>query len=371
MAAAAAAAAPAAAAAAADTTAAVDAGRKVRWGIMSTAGIATKNHLAATAARNATVVAVASRDAGRAAAWAAERGIPTSYGSYEELLADASVEAVYVPLPTALHVEWVVKAAAAGKAVLCEKPVACNAGELRRMLAACDAAGVQWMDGVMFMHHTRLRAMASHFPSLGDRRRVTVGFTFPADGDFLASNIRVKKELEPLGAVGDLAWYAVRFALWAFDYATPEWVTATAHESTPDGVPLTVTGTVGFPGGRLLTFDVGFSIGFRQWAEVAGTAGNLCLDDFCIARSHESASFTVTTGAGLADAGARIADKRAVVEVRDCNQEAAMFETFSALVAAGKVDATWPRVSLQTQLVMDALMASIAADGARTPVAPL
>lgn len=352
----------------------------VRWGFLSTAGIASKNFLALAGADGAACVAASSRDAGRARAWADARGIAKAYGSYEALLADGDVDAVYVPLPTTLHAEWVAKAAAAGKHVLCEKPAAVSSDELRRMLAACDAAGVQWMDGVMFMHHTRLAAMARVIrpatpggddTAIGALKRVTAGFTFSADAAFLAGDIRMKAALEPAGAVGDLAWYCVRFALWAFNYDAPVAAAAIAHEATPEGVPVAATGTVWFPGGRLLTFDVGFTTAFRQWAEVAGTRGTLRLDDFCIAASHDAAEFTVVTDAGLADHHTRVSERRSTVEVRGCNQERAMFENFSRLVATGTRDAFWPRVSLQTQLVCDAIMASIAAGGAKVPVAPV
>ena len=139
------------------------------------------------------------------------------------MLEDDEIDAVYIPLPTSLHLEWVVKAAQAGKHILCEKPVARDAAELATMLAAVAAAGVEFMDGVMFMHHDRLEAMAAvlhgdPFASFGEVQRVTSGFSFSAPDEFFASNIRASAAGDPLGCLGDLGWYCVRFGLFAFGW---------------------------------------------------------------------------------------------------------------------------------------------------------
>ena len=122
---------------------------RVRWGVLSTAGIGRLVIEAARAADHAGFVAVASRDAGRARAFADELGLEASYGSYEELLASEAVDAVYVPLPVALHTEWTIKALAAGKDVLCEKPLAAGAGDAARDLDAAEAAGRDGVEGLM------------------------------------------------------------------------------------------------------------------------------------------------------------------------------------------------------------------------------
>ena len=188
---------------------------KVRWGFVSTAGIASKNFLAVTASEDGACVAVASRDIAKARSWAEERSTLSGasikpYGSYDELLADASIQAVYIPLPTALHKEWVIKAAAAGKHVLCDKPVGIDAAEVRAMVNACRDAGVQFMDGVMFNHNPRLSYIERYIRDtdggeavIGKLRKVTIGFTFCSDDTFMANNIRVKKDLEPLGCIGE------------------------------------------------------------------------------------------------------------------------------------------------------------------------
>ena len=120
----------------------------VRWGVMGTANIADIVLPALVAAPGCEVLACASRSDDKAKAWAAERSIPRAYGSYQALLEDRDVDAVYIPLPTTLHIEWVCKAAAASKHILVEKPVALSSEDARAMVEACEAAGVLIMDAV-------------------------------------------------------------------------------------------------------------------------------------------------------------------------------------------------------------------------------
>lgn len=318
--------------------------------------------------------AIASRDAARAAAWKEEQGLDSSvrtYGSYEELLSDDGIDAVYMPLPTTAHLKWVTKAAAAGKHVLVEKPVAVNAAEFKEMMEACSKAGVVLMDGVMFMHHERLGRMRSAMDeaAVGPARRVVSGFSFPASADFLSENIRVKASCDPLGCVGDLGWYNVRFALWAFGYENPESVAATVTRWADGGrVPTEAAVTLTFSGGRHSVFSCGFHTAFTQWAEVAAAAGTLRLEDFVVARSADSVEFTIAGAGGLADNDSRVVDSGARrIEVTGCQQEAAMFDTFALCVASGSASdeaAFWPKVALQTQKIMDVIMQS-ARDGGK------
>jgi D-xylose 1-dehydrogenase (NADP+, D-xylono-1,5-lactone-forming) len=126
---------------------------RVRWGVLSTASIGRLVIEATRAADHAEFVAVASRDADRARAFTDELGLEASYGSYEELLASEAVDAVYVPLPVALHTEWTIKALAAGKDVLCEKPLATSAADAARCFDAAEAAGRHCVEGLMYRHH--------------------------------------------------------------------------------------------------------------------------------------------------------------------------------------------------------------------------
>ena len=128
--------------------------KNLRWGILSTADIGiTKVIPAIQRAEHCEVVAIASRTLDRAAAAAARLGIPTAYGSYEELLAAGDVDAVYIPLPNDGHAEWTIKAAGAGKHVLCEKPLALSSAQAEEMARACAAAGVKLGEAFMYRHH--------------------------------------------------------------------------------------------------------------------------------------------------------------------------------------------------------------------------
>eukprot|EP01048_Picozoa_sp_COSAG05_P010506 COSAG05_NODE_929_length_6558_cov_3.005264_8_plen_178_part_00 len=155
------------------------------WGIMGCANIARKVARCMLLADNAKVACVASRSLAKAQAFVAACKLNSAEAieGYDSLLARADIDAVYIPLPTSLHLEWVVKAAAAGKHVLVEKPVALHAGELDTMLQACADNDVQFMDGVMFMHHQRLQKIdkilrGDPYNAFGDVQRVTSGFSF-------------------------------------------------------------------------------------------------------------------------------------------------------------------------------------------------
>jgi len=209
---------------------------KLRWGILGTAHIARKNWRGIWHSGNATVTAVASRAAARSQEFVNEcqrekpfDHVPVALGSYEELIESPDVDAIYFPIPTGLRKEWVVRAANAGKHVLCEKPCAGTVADLREMLEACAANRVQFMDGVMFMHNPRLdrvrRALADE-TAFGKLKRVTSHFSFLAPEEFNRANIRGDATLEPLGCLGDLGWYNIRFTLWALNWQMPREVTA-------------------------------------------------------------------------------------------------------------------------------------------------
>ncbi len=208
-----------------------------RWGFLSTAFIGRKNWQAIRLAENARLTAVASRDKSRSQefidtcqSFVPMNPAPTALGSYEELLASDSVDAVYIPLPTGLRKEWVIRAANAGKHVLCEKPCGTSAIELREMIDACESNKVQFMDGVMYMHTLRLSELRKTLDdpgSIGDIRRIATQFSFCADDEFKSGNIRTDSRLEPHGCLGDLGWYTIRFILWTMSFQLPTKVRGT------------------------------------------------------------------------------------------------------------------------------------------------
>ena len=189
---------------------------KVRWGVLSTADIGmTKVTPAIQAAENCEVVAIASRDQMRAAAAATELDIPKAYGTYEELLAADDVDAVYIPLPNDMHAEWTMKAAAAGKHVLCEKPLALDATEAEEMARFCKNAGVKLGEAFMYRHHpTWVEAVRLvRNGAIGELHGVQSWFSYYNDDP---ENIRNRTE-NGGGAIMDIGCYNINASRMLFD----------------------------------------------------------------------------------------------------------------------------------------------------------
>jgi predicted dehydrogenase len=351
-----------------------------RWGILGTANIARKNWKAIRVAGNSTLTAVASRGIARAKQFIDEcqadvpfAPAPAACGSYEELLKRADVDAVYVPIPTGVRREWVVKAAEAGKHVLCEKPCGVNAADLRAMLAACEKNRVQFMDGVMFMHSARLPALREVLDdgdSVGPLRRIASQFSFAAPDEFLKSNIRVSRELEPLGAPGDLGWYNVRFSLWVMKCQMPERVSGRTL-AEHNGVPVEFSGEMFFPQGVSASFYCSFRTENQQWAHVSGTKGSASLSDFVLPFYGSEGAFEVSKPVfDVRGCAFRMEEHTRRVAVREYSegvpgaQEVNMIRAFSDLVNSRKLDPSWGDVALKTQLVLDACLES-AREGGR------
>jgi predicted dehydrogenase len=357
---------------------------KLRWGILSTAQIARKNWKAIYHSGNGTVVAAASREVERARKFIAECQaeaamdvMPRAMGSYEELLAAKEVDAVYIPLPTGLRKEWVLRAAAAGKHVVCEKPCADSIADLREMVAACRRHHVQFMDGVMFMHSARLPRMRSVLDdglSVGEIKRITSSFSFCAPPEFFAENIRADSKLERFGCLGDLGWYCIRFALWVKNWRMPIQVTGRILQEFParDGgaaVPTEFSGELLFEDGVSSGFYCSFITANEQCATISGSKGYLRLADFVVPFHGPEAFFEVNN---------------AVHDVRGCDfnmeahwqrfvvpeysnshptaQETNVFRNFANQVGTGTLNESWAEMALQTQQVMEACLESARAE---------
>ena len=179
---------------------------KLRFGVLSTANIGRAAvNPAIQAARNAELVAVASRDGERAREFAAQGAIPRHHGSYEALLDDPEIDALYIPLPNSLHREWAIRAAEKGKHVLCEKPLALTAAEGREMAAAADAHRVKLMEAFMYRFHPRTEKVIELVRGgrIGELRAIRSAFTFRLTRP---DNIRLKPELGG-GALMDVGCY--------------------------------------------------------------------------------------------------------------------------------------------------------------------
>ena len=342
----------------------------LRIGILGAAGIVrNKNWQAIRCSGNCEVAAVATRDLQKTRAFITEMQAalpfpttPQAHAGYDELLADPSIEAVYLPLPTALRKPWVLRAARAGKHVICEKPCAVNAQDLREMLDACREHRVQFMDGVMFMHSPRLgrlRALMDDPEKFGTTHRITSAFSFLAPDDFQRSNIRANSALEPLGCLGDLGWYCIRFSLWAMDWQMPLRVRGTIL-SDGDGPPMNFSGEMLFAGGVSAAFHCSFGASFQQWVHLSGSQGYVRVPDFVLPSADNDIAWEVNhrpvpkVETGLHLGPPTTAD----------SQEARMFRHFAAQVRSGILEEAWFKEASLTQQVTDACFASAMSGGA-------
>jgi predicted dehydrogenase len=348
-----------------------------RWGILGTANIARKNWKAIRLAENSTLSAVASRDAAKAKAFISQCqaevpfATPPAACTYDELLRRSDVDAVYIPLPTGIRREWVVKAAEAGKHVLCEKPCGSTLADVRAMLDACTAHKVQFMDGVMFMHSQRLpllRRVLDDGESVGPVRRITSNFSFKASDEFLKSNIRASHELEPLGCLGDLGWYNIRLSLWVLNYMLPLQVSGrilAEHGIAGKPVPMEFSGELFFPGGATAAFFCSFLAENQQWAHISGANGTAHIPDFVLPFYGSEVGFelnhpifTVQGCRFHMESHPRHFAMREYSDGEPNSQETNMIRTFAGLVLSGSLDSTWAEIALKTQQVLDACLRS-------------
>jgi D-xylose 1-dehydrogenase (NADP+, D-xylono-1,5-lactone-forming) len=246
----------------------------VRWGFLSTAKI---NDLVLAGARESDrvdVVAVASRAAERAEAYARDHGIGRAHGAYEALLEDSDVEAVYIPLPNSMHVEWSIRALEAGKHVLCEKPLSRRPEDVERAFDAAERAGLHLMEAFMYRHNpqtARLRELVEG-GAIGRLRLVRAAFSFPL-GD--PGDVRLNAELDG-GGLMDVGCYCVSGA--RLLAGEPVEVFARQVESA-SGVDELFTGLLRFPGDVLAEIDCGLVLPVRDELEAIGEQGSVFLDD--------------------------------------------------------------------------------------------
>ncbi|MFN9718912.1 MAG: Gfo/Idh/MocA family protein [Planctomycetota bacterium] len=355
-----------------------------RWGILSTAGIARKNWHSIANSGNGRVVAVASRSVEKAKQFIDEcqSSVPVLHtvdaaGSYEDLLSRSDVDAVYVPLPTGLRTEWVVKAAQAGKHVMVEKPCGVTAADVRKMIDACASSNVQFMDGVMFMHNSRMAAMRSILndgTSVGEIRRIASHFSFCADDSWVQNNIRASSHLEPAGCLGDLGWYTIRVILFALNYEMPVEVRGrilhgVKRADSAEVVPMEFQGEMHFANGVSATFFNSFRTNHQQWAHISGSRGYLQVNDFVLPYFGNEVSFDVGNHNFVADGCFFNMEKhlRTISLSEYSNnhrnaQETELFRVFSKLVLSGKCDPFWPDVAMKTQRILDAALKSAKSD---------
>jgi predicted dehydrogenase len=270
---------------------------------------------------------------------------------------------VYIPLPTGLRKQWVLRAAKAGKHVLCEKPCGLNLNDVQEMVDTCRQNKVQFMDGVMYMHNPRLqriREVLDDSQNIGQIKRISSMFSFLASEEYQRTNIRLHSELEPTGCLGDLGWYNIRFSLWTMNWQLPYAVTGRilsqqGSNVSPAPTPTDFSGELIFDDDTSASFFCSFLAAFQQWSIISGTNGKLYISDFVHPSNIHESSFEINN---------------TQVRVKCCTctgehtvsraqaQDTNMIRNFVNQIHSGKLNDEWPMMSVTTQRVMDACLES-------------
>jgi D-xylose 1-dehydrogenase (NADP+, D-xylono-1,5-lactone-forming) len=283
--------------------------RVLRWGLLGTARINRMLIPPLRASAGNRLLAVGSRDAARANAYAKEWGIERAYGSYEELLADPDVDVVYIPLPNHLHAEWTIRAARAGKHVLCEKPLALSVAEVDAMEAAARQGGIVLAEAFMYRHHPQTLKVRDlvQAGALGALRFVRGTFSFKLDRP---EDVRLRPEWGG-GCLWDVGCYPLSFA--RFVLGTEPVEVFGSSVVGPTGIDETFAGQLVFPGGTLVQIDAGFRVPFRTGMELAGTEGTIVVPQ---PWKPEGLPIVLTRG-GVAEEIAVGGDDRYLLEIEE------------------------------------------------------
>lgn len=246
----------------------------VKWGILSTADINRKLLAGAAESDDVDVVAVGSRNLARAEEFARTWDIDRAYGTYDELLADPDVEAVYIPLPNTMHSEWSIRSLEAGKHVLCEKPFSRHIADVERAFDAAEATGLHLSEAFMYRHHPQTARLAELVASgaIGELRVIRSAFSYSL---YDPENIRLRTDVEG-GALMDVGCYCVSGS--RLLGGEPESVFG-AGQIGSSGTDWVFAGLMRFPGDVVALFDCGTSLPNRDELEAIGTEGSLFLDD--------------------------------------------------------------------------------------------
>ncbi|REK65325.1 MAG: oxidoreductase [Cohnella sp.] len=321
--------------------------RKLRWGILGCAAIAKRAVIPGLRLSELNEpAAIASRDADKAKQTAEAFGIPVAYGSYEALLADESIDVVYIPLPNHLHREWTLRAAEAGKHILCEKPLALTAAEAAEMVEAAERAGVRLAEAFMYRHHPRYDTIKELIASgaIGKVRGIRSVFTFNNAGD--KGNVRFRKAWGG-GSIYDVGCYPISVARLLLEQE-PEAATVQAFFSPEhDGVDMMASGLLEFPDSVALTFDCGMWAAPRNTLEVLGTDGLIEVPSAFLTPQPGSGNFYLTAGG-----------ERREIAVPDVNAYAAQADHLARSILDGTPLRFEPADAVRNMKAIDACLLS-------------
>ncbi len=331
---------------------------RVRWGVLGCASIATRKVIPAMQrSTRCDVVAIASRDGERATRVGAELGIGRTYGSYAALLADPDVEAVYIPLPNHLHATWTQRAAAAGKHVLCEKPLAMSAPEARAMVAACERAGVLLMEAFMYRLHPlgrRVRALVDE-GAVGDLLAIQAWFSYRNVDPTDIRNIAAAGG----GAVMDIGCYPINVARWMFG-GEPDDIVATVRRDPISGTDVVTSAVLDF-GGRQAAFTCSTVLEPDQRVHLLGTAGRLLVEiPFNIPPDRPTRIVRAAGG------DPPVAPDLQVIDVPAADPYGVQGDAFSAAVRDGTPVPTAPSDAVGNMAVIDRILGAPRTAGDRS-----
>lgn len=322
---------------------------KVRWAVLGAARIATRKVIPGLQKGQwSEVMGLASRDPDKGRQAARELGIPKAFGSYDEALADPDIEAVYIPLPNHLHAPWSIRAAEAGKHVLCEKPIALSVEECRKLIAARDRTGVKIGEAFMVRTHPqwlRARALASS-GEIGDLHAVTCAFSyFNRD----AANIRNIREFGG-GAIMDIGCYPIQISRFLFG-EEPVTVAALLERDPEFGTDRLSSAVLGFPHGHCV-FLVSSQLVYHQRIHILGTKGRIEVEMPFNPPPDRFCRLLVDNGVDLLGGGIR------VEELPPCDQFTIQGDHFSRAVRGLGEVPTPLEDSLKNTAVIEAVFES-------------
>lgn len=324
--------------------------RTLKWGVLGCAGIAAKAVIPAIqSSRLGRVAAIASRDAEKASAMATRFGIEKSYGSYEDLLSDPDIDAIYNPLPNHLHVPMTIKALEHGKPVLCEKPIALNAAQASELAEAQKAANLPVAEAFMVRHHPqwkKARAMVAE-GRLGDVRAIQTIFAYYLDDP---KNVRNQADIGG-GGLFDVGCYAINTARFLFD-AEPLRAIALMENDPVFGTDRLTSGLLAFPEGRQLAFTCSTQLSLTQKVTVLGTRGRLEIPIPFNAPADQQTVLIFDDGRDLAGGG------RQEIVIEPVDQYREQVDAFAEAVLSGTPLETGLDDAIANMKAIDALFRS-------------
>jgi predicted dehydrogenase len=317
----------------------------IRWGVISTANIGQKRVIPAIqTSNNGSVTAISSRSLQRAEEAAKQLGIPKAYGSYEELISDPNIDAIYNPLPNSEHAIWSIRCAEAGKPTLCEKPLASNAVEAQTIIDAFADRNVLFAEAFMYRFHPQTQRAKQLVQSgeLGEIHVIQATFTFCVRDE---NNVRLSKALAG-GSLMDVGCYCVNLMRFILE-EEPSAVHAFADVGKDSQVDETLTGIMTFPSGVMGHFDCGLRTYRTHTYEIRGSEGRLVVPEAFVMNPVETKILHWRS------------DEYSEIKISAANHYQLMVEDFADAVIKDRPPRFLPQDAVNNMAVIDQLLASI------------